>query len=230
MSSIYNDSAFNVRNFGAYLGGETAGAESCFVPPASWYAAQFQIGWQISLIYDGVQDPCTGNAYTFPLNDPSDDYIDGQNAGYNAEDAATALGFTNAPVFLWYDLDPYNTGDSACVSAAQSFMQGYTSTMGSPSIYEAGFYGAASGSDPMAMLNVSPHPAYYWLAYYDGNPDVYDMGGYIPTTIWVNNQRMKQWFGNPPDGYTSLGGVNYNLDKDCSQTYVQSAYAVSVGC
>lgn len=230
MNAIWSNSPENARNFGAYLGGETAGAAGCFVPPASWYAAQFQTGWQISLIYDGVQDPCSGNTNTFPLNNASADYTEGQNAGYNAEDAATALGFTSPSIFLWYYLEPYNTTSSACVSAAQSFMQGYTSTMGVPTLYMAGFYGAASGSDPLAMLSVSSHPAYYWLAYYDGNPNVYDMGGYISTTIWVNNQRMKQWFGNPPDGLTTLGGVNYNLDRDCSQTYVQTQYGVSDGC
>lgn len=229
MQTMWNNTS--AYYFGTYLGGLTAQYENCYIPDSTWYTQQLATGWGFSLLYDGFQDPCSGSTYTFPVNNPAADATDGRNAANNAMTAALNLGFTTGQVYLWYDMEGF-TQTSACVSAMQSFMQAYTSTIQQVSgTFTAAMYGSSVASDPLAMLSVSPHPAYYWLADYDGDPNVYNFEGHIPTTIWVNHQRMKQYESPAaPYGPVIINGVDYYVDRDCSDSSVQGQYSKQPGC
>ncbi len=106
-------------------------------------------GWNFEPIWVGPQAPCTGGEFAYTFNyDPGTAFSQGQSEAVNAYDQLLNLGFAigAAGTPAMYDLEAFNTSDSACVSAVAAFIEGWMNQLHVTPAQLAGVYGSTCGS------------------------------------------------------------------------------------
>ena len=197
------------RAVGVYVGGSNRG---CTQPnlTAAWVTHQQANGWHLLPIYFGLQAPCTTS--TKPnLIDATRSATQGRTEADSAVTAASALGLGPGSTLI-FDMEAYQTGNTACRTAVLSFLGAWTSRLHDRGYFSAVYSSLASGvADLVADYNSTtrPHPDYLYFARYDGVATTDNPA--IPATYWTPNRRMHQYAGSHNETY---GGVTINIDND----------------
>jgi len=171
-------------------------------------------GWAIEPIWVGEQDPCWGgNQAKFSTN-TSTAFSEGETEAGEARSALSSEGFnpgTSGNTSIVYDLENY-TQTTACIAAAQHFVEGWDTILASAPSQVAGVYGSTCASD-LAALTGSPTPHFIWGAQWDGDPNTNDMGCNLAGK-WTNSQRLKQYVSEHNETWPEAGGVELYIDTD----------------
>jgi hypothetical protein len=195
--------------WGVYIGGED---RACSQPnlTASWVSAVTTQGWHLLPLWVGPQNPCVPGYDHFSTN-TSTAYSQGQAQAVSAYNALVALGISsNAPVI--YDLETGGTSTSACISATESFVQGWVNQLHVAPAQSAGVYTSTCGGFMDDFATLSPPPDFIDGASWDGNPSTSTMSC-VSSGHWVDHQRHKQYEGGHNETWN---GVTLNVDSTCS--------------
>jgi hypothetical protein len=195
------------RAIGVYIGGANMACSQTNLT-ATWASQQAANGWHLIPIYVGLQAPknSCGCAYITPNQAASE----GAAAAADAVTQAQALGLgPGNPIYD--DMEGYSH-TSANTSAVLAFLNAWTVQLHA-SGYKSGVYSSdASGiTDLVSQYAVTTfnEPDDLWSATWDGQQNTNDP--YVPTTEWVNHQRLNQYSGGQNATY---GGVTINIDGD----------------
>jgi hypothetical protein len=200
-------------DIGIYIGGANRG---CSQPnlTASWVSSAHSQGWSFYLIWVGPQAPCTSFRSRFSY-DTATARQQGRNEADSAVWAAYALGFTGYNVY-YYDLEGYNTADTACRDAAKAFVDGWVERIRTYWREKAGVYGAGCSSAVRDWATIANVPDDVWIAHWNNDPDVWGLAC-VSNSLWVNHQRLHQYAGNVTETW---GGVTLLIDRDCADGLV----------
>lgn len=191
-----------------YFGGVNRG---CAQPAltAEWVATQTAAGWHLVPMYVGLQAPCLDTSEQ--RIDPAQAAAQGRAQAQDAVNQAVSLGLPRESV-LFYDMEDYDGGDTACTAAVTTFMSAWTAELHDLG-YLSGFYSsmARGVADQVAAYGTAGYvrPDYLDFARWDGVATVTDPG--IPAGYWWPKRRIKQHVG--PHNET-WGGVTINIDGD----------------
>jgi Rv2525c-like, glycoside hydrolase-like domain len=192
-------------NVGIYLGGASYGCTD--VPDASYMNQVVAMGWHVMSLWVGPQAPCSGFQVTMSW-DATVAYSQGVAEAKSVYDRMVALQMDTVDTPVTYDLEGFDTTDSACLAAARSFIQGWTDQLHVPTAQRSGVYGSTCGS---AVAGYAAD--FIYGAQWDDNPNTGDMSSCVPDDWWTAHQRHKQYAGNVLETWN---GVTLNLDRDCS--------------
>ena len=216
--------ASNLYVFYPYIGGDESCSSGANID-ANWFSLVLQQGWDLVPTWVGPQMPyptCSSRSYAnqIPLNNNTAAYNLGAS---NAQAAAGGLSSdgispgTGAPIA--YDLEGFNTGTGACVTAARYFIEGWDHYMNTSSGgFTAGVYGSTCASDLQTFASISDVPHFIWGAQYDGNPSTSAMSC-VGSGDWAQTNRHKQYTGSHNETH---GTVTLNVDDDCSNGIIVS--------
>ncbi len=194
--------------FNMYIGGSMRGCPNTNLSP-SWISQVRAMGWKLLPTWVGPQAPCTGFRIRFSY-DPATAFSQGRNEARAAMSVVRGLQMSvDTP--LVYDLEGFNTLDGACVAAAKAFVHGWTSYLALPPRQVSGVYGSVCGSGLQNFASIPRPPDFIWGAYWNKNPDVYDMKC-VSRSLWVR-QRHKQHTGGH---YETWNGVTLFVDTNSS--------------
>jgi hypothetical protein len=198
---------------GIYIGGTNAACLGGNLN-ASWVTAESAAGWHMIPTYVGLQAPsgssgCSSCATISTTAAASE----GAAAAQDAVAQAAALGFgTGNPIY--YDMEGYNTTIAGATTAVLTFLQAWTEQLHASGYLSGVYSSAASGiaelADQAGTTYVEPDEL--WIADWsdpDGTETTADP--YVPTTEWVNSERLHQYQGAQTESY---GGVAINVDSD----------------
>lgn len=202
-------------NFGLYIGGSSAG---CPMNSASFVSSLRSMGWKLMPLWVGPQAPCTSYSSRFSY-DLATARSQGQSEAASAYNRLLSLGMTTLDTPVTYDLENFNTGNSSCLAAARSFIQGWVEQMHIPPAQKAGVYGSACASGLSSFATIANPPDFIAGADWDGIKNVWDMAC-VSTGSWVYHQRHKQYRG---DHNETWNGVTVSVDNDCSDGPVYPA-------
>lgn len=214
-------------NMGLYLGGSSYGS-GCKRWSSSEVSQLRSMGYQFLPLWVGPQAPCNGWASSFSY-DTSTAYSQGRNEAISVYNTIVGLGWDtlNAPII--YDLEAFNTGNGSCLSAAQSFINGWVYQLHVAPAQLAGVYGSSCGSGLSSYASIGNVPNFIHGADWNGNPSTSDLAC-VPSGWWVYRQRHKQYSGGHNETWN---GVTMNIDSDCSNGPVYpgpDALTNSQGC
>jgi hypothetical protein len=197
-------------NMGIYIGGALRACQQPNLTP-SWLqqAGPSGIGWHFIPLWVGPQAPCTSFSLTFS-SDPATAYQQGRNEAISAYQTARNLGMDTPGLPITYDLEYFDSSNTGCLAAAQSFVQGWVDQLHTPDAQQAGLYTNACILPGFAGL--ASRPDYVWGASWDGDPSVQDMPC-VQAGDWSGSQRHKQYQGGHDETWN---GVTLNVDSDCS--------------
>lgn len=197
---------------GVYIGGNS---RACSQPnlTSSWLNTNYSKGWRFEFLWVGPQAPCTSYANRISYT-TSTAYNQGVNQAISAYNALLNLGIGNnalgTPVI--YDMEAFNTGNSSCLAAVKSFVNGWVHQLHVAPAQVAGYYGSSCASAVDAMSTLANVPNYINGADWDGNPSTSDISC-VPSTHWVYHQRLKQYRGGHNETWN---GVTLNIDSNCA--------------
>jgi hypothetical protein len=194
------------RAVGVYIGGANRG---CGQPnlTSDWVAAQIAAGWRLIPTYVGLQAPsngcgCSGIKSTqaaFQGSAAADDAV--------LQAASLGIGLGNP---IYFDMEGYSR-TSSNTSAVLTFLEAWTERLHQRG-YVSGVYGSAGSTiaDLVGQYELAySEPDDVWIAHYDGLQTTSD--SYVPSTYWVNHQRLRQYRGGHKETW---GGVTLNIDND----------------
>ena len=190
----------------------------------SWVSKVAAEGWRFAPLWVGRQAPCTNVPYVAKIN-PSQAAAEGQSEAKSAVAAARAFGFgPGTPVY--FDMEGYQTGQSACTRAVLNFLGGWTRALHAAGYVSGVYSSASSGITDLAHQygNGSyPRPDDIWIADWNSEPVLTDHA--VPNGDWANHQRLHQYAG--PHNET-WGGATVNMDSDAADGLVAGLPAVPV--
>jgi hypothetical protein len=197
---------------GVYIGGDNYGGSS---PDHAWLAAVMTEGWDTWLIWVGPQSTCADQS---GLASFSDDTTTAQDEGEAQADdavaAATADGYGDE--YIVYDLEAYDTDDSTCVAAAQSFVNGFEYEVHTVDHEHGAIYGSSCASDLSAYTAHSNIPEAIFPADYGYSDYATTPIQCIPDNAWDENQRVHQWSGSTAIRIISGDSApTWSIDEDC---------------
>jgi hypothetical protein len=183
---------------------------------ASWVRTVAAEGWRFMPLWVGQQAPCTTVPYVATIN-PSQATAEGEAQARSAVAAARSFGYgQGTPVY--FDMEAYNTSDSACSRAVLNFLGGWTRTLHADG-YASGVYSSArSGIRDLAGQYGNsgyPRPDDIWIADWNSEPVLTDSA--VPNADWANHQRLHQYAG--PHNET-WGGGTLDIDSDAADGLV----------
>jgi len=172
------------------------------------------IGWKFIPTWVGPQAPCyTGNKPRMSA-DPAISNAEGAAEADAAVGVATGLGLAEADgsgTIIYYDMEHYDTGNTACNEAARSFISGWTGRLRSRGNL-VGVYGKGAALSGFVASDNVPDAVWAaeWIRPFSYLPDitVWDIPN-LSNTLWVNQQRMRQYAGGHAETW---GGVTLNID------------------
>ncbi len=205
------------RVWNLYIGGSSRAG--CGTLTSAYVQQLASMGWRFIPTWVGPQAACTSFS-TRMSYDSGTAYNQGRQEADKAIDTATSLGLTNADktgAIIYYDLESFNTSDSACKSAAISFMNGWTQRLHERG-NQAGVYGSPCSSAVPDFANNSNKLDAVWLAVwispyqYRSNVSLSSVAC-ISSTLWPTHQRMRQYSGSHREswGAYSLGSIDTNV-------------------
>jgi hypothetical protein len=190
----------------------------------AWVSKVAAEGWRFAPLWVGRQAPCTNVPYVAKIN-PSQAAAEGQSEAKSAVAAARAFGFgPGTPVY--FDMEGYQTGQSACTRAVLNFLGGWTRALHAAGYVSGVYSSASSGITDLAHQygNGSyPRPDDIWIADWNSEPVLTDHA--VPNGDWANHQRLHQYAG--PHNET-WGGATVNMDTDAADGLVAGLPAVPV--
>lgn len=214
---------------GVYLGGENSDGTA---PGISWLSSVMGEDWAVWLLWVGPQSQCAGSEYTHFSNSLGS----AQSAGEAQADAAVAAASVRnfGDEYIVYDMEALNTNDpnyAACVSAAQSFINGWEYEMHTVH----GQHGAAYGSScEPPMTDYTAHsnipeaifPGDWYHSMYATSPI-----SCVPNNYWDQNQRVHQWSQNSALRFLpGDSGPAAIIDEDCLDGPAQGSIAWAASC
>jgi hypothetical protein len=196
-------------NYELYIGGSSA---LCPVNSASWVSTLRNMGWHFLPLWVGPQAPCNtayGSRFSY---DTGTAYSQGRNEAGAAYSKMVALGIDTAGTPVIYDLEGFNTGNSSCLNASKSFVQGWVDFLHIAPAQKAGLY-SSTCSGLAYMASLAAPPDFIDGAEYSGDLNTNHMSC-VNSGNWVFNQRHKQYQGDHPETWN---GVRLpRVDSDCS--------------
>ena len=209
---------------GIYISGNSRGCRSQPNLTATWVRTQLARGWKLLPITLGPQASCNPR-YPRYKDDPTIKATPGSDGTYAAARtqaraeakktvaAAAALGIVKGST-LWYDLESFDIGRTACRDSALAFLSTYTNTLHKLG-YVSGVYSSA-GSGIVALDNARraraagfSAPDRIWIARWDGRANTSTT--YISDSGWNPGRRIKQYQGGHNETW---GHVTINVDRD----------------
>ncbi|RNL77659.1 DUF1906 domain-containing protein [Nocardioides marmorisolisilvae] len=185
----------------------------------TWVHTQLAAGWRLLPIHLGRQANCTTveryqahRISALPANNYSYARSQGIDEARTAVAAAKKLALPRHST-IFYDLESFNIGNSACRSSALRFIGAWTSELKSLG-YASGMYSSASTGIKMlddarvSASNTVPLPTYIWIA--DWNDKRNTSSTYIRSDGWPG-RRLHQYHGGHSASY---GGVTMTVDSN----------------
>jgi hypothetical protein len=226
LQTWWNYSPYRVVNL--YIGGDAL-ANGC-TPITKTYVEQMRAqGWAFIPTWVGPQSKCfRPDITTLPrISDNLDTaFAQGSDEAFFASRRLAELGLTLALDDPWsggsvayYDLEAYGS-DLTCRTEAKYFIDGWIKHL-----HDLGNMGGVYSSAGCSLCwedyrNIPNVPDVIWPALwyhnipngnYDPDASVWDLNGYIPTYVWNDHQRIRQYEG---DHYETWGGVTLRIDSD----------------
>ncbi len=209
---------------GIYISGDSRACRNQPNLTAKWVSTQLSKGWRLLPITLGPQASCQPRFPRYhddfkinPKPGKANGYSiakrQGTTEGGRSVAAAQALGIVPGST-LWYDLEGFTLGDTACRESALQFLSGWVAqvrTLG----YRAGVYSSAgSGIKMLDDARVSRPGAFalpdaIWIARWDGIANTSTT--YIREDGWRPGGRVKQYAGGHDETH---GGVRINIDSN----------------
>ncbi|MGH9615594.1 MAG: glycoside hydrolase domain-containing protein [Acidobacteriaceae bacterium] len=203
---------------------------------ASWVAAVSAQGWGLIPIWSGPQAPCAcygGGAYpscnSFPhtfSSDPATAMAQGVAQADAAIASVQSLGLDGQVIYV----DVENYSSTACGSAVQGYVSGWTQEMATQG-GEGGVYGGTY--DAVDFAAAQPTPADVWFPRYDDHITVWNLSYNLSTglsdSMWPNRQRIHQYMGGSPGGVPyseTWGGVTHKIDVDIDDAAIDAGNGV----
>ncbi len=197
---------------GVYIGGSN---RLCDQPELTraWVTKQRRTGWLVLPIQVGPQASCSGYADLMAADRPTAEKqgrAEARKAVATAQGLAIGTGST-----LYYDLEDFDTLDTACRQAALSFLSGWTKQLHAKR-YRSGVYSSIAGTiqslDTAQDLSPGSYamPDVIWFAWDNGKADVAD-GGYVDTSVWDGHRRIHQY---DLDVDRTYGGEKLTIDAN----------------
>lgn len=219
MQTWWNSSPYWEANI--YIGGAN---RACSQPnlTASWVSTVWGQGWNLIPTWVGLQAPCT--TYGSRLSwDPLVAYVEGRSEADAALSVASNLGLYGDGLdntIIYFDMEAYNTADTACREAVNAFISGWAGRLQELG-HRAGAYGSGCGtaiSDWASVTNVIDDVwAAHWIyASYNANATVWGVAC-VSDSLWNNHQRIRQYAGGHDETW---GGLTFNIDSNALDGHV----------
>jgi hypothetical protein len=191
---------------------------------AAWVRQVAAEGWRFMPLWVGRQAPCTNVPYVAKIN-PSQAAAEGQADAKSAVAAARAFGYGQGTP-IYFDMEGYQTGQSACSRAVLNFLGAWTRALHAAGYVSGVYSSASSGITDLAHQYGNsgyPRPDDIWIADWNSEPVLTDPA--VPNGDWANHQRLHQYAG--PHNET-WGGSTLNIDGDAADGLVTGMPAVPV--
>ncbi len=210
---------------GFYLGGRNNG--SCFLPNKEWIQKRYTpspgktVRWNFLPLWVGRQSQCTeAHAYDDFSNTPAAADAEAVEEADAAIRHAEGIGFAPGAI-LWYDIEPWNTGNSTCVQAYEAFINAWTRRLHTQE-FKAGVY--ALDCDGFNHLTGIANPpddiwmAHFWPKSTAKTESVYTVNC-VESNLWEKHrfhQYDGAYEGDTEREYREYGGIKLKVDSDCA--------------
>jgi hypothetical protein len=212
---------------GVYLGGENYIGST---PSHTWLANVMTTGWGVWLIWVGPQSACADQAGLGSFsNNAATAQAQGEAQANAAVAAARAVNFGDE--YIVYDLEAFDTTNTACSTAAQMFINGWEYQIHKVDHEHGAVYGSSCGSDIAAFAGHSNVPEAIYPAEYGYSDDATTPLQCISSNEWDHNQRVHQWSGG--SGMRIRGGYSapsWTIDEDCLDGPAQDTRSRTLAC
>ncbi len=158
MSAWWSSSPYTA--VGIYISGDSRGCTSQPNLSATWVAQQQQLGWKLLPITLGPQASCTTRErylHQVRINpSTSGSYASARSQGSAEATKAVAAAKQldiSAHSTLWYDIEAFNTSNTACRDSAMAFLSGWTGQVRQLGYVAGAYSSAASGIKAMATAS-----------------------------------------------------------------------------
>ncbi|WP_148612006.1 glycoside hydrolase domain-containing protein [Nocardioides rubriscoriae] len=208
---------------GIYISGDSRACRDQPHLTPTWIRTQLKNGWKLLPITLGPQASCQPR---FPRY--SDDFtIDpfrgkgrypraremGRASGASTVADAQKLGIP-AGSTLWYDLEGFDSTNTACRESALAFLSDWVTTVKAAGFVTGVYSSAGSGIQVLDEVRATRPSAYrlpdrIWLARWDGVANT--STSYIREDGWRPGGRVKQYRGGHDETW---GGVRINIDTN----------------
>ncbi|MBZ5734824.1 DUF1906 domain-containing protein [Nocardioides sp. TRM66260-LWL] len=211
---------------GVYLSGDSRGCREQPNLTPTWVSTQLRTGWRILPITLGPQASCNprfpryrDDVVISPVKGTGATYAKARAQGRaEAEDAVAAagrLGIVRGST-IFYDLEAFDIGKTACRESSLRFLGGWTDRLHDLG-YVSGFYSSA-GSGIKMLDDVRAQrpglitlPDQIWVARWDGGANSRVEPQYLRADGWTPRRRVKQYQGGHDETW---GGVTINIDRN----------------
>jgi hypothetical protein len=217
----------NYFAIGVYIGGENFSEAT---PDHAWLANVMTTGWDVWLLWVGPQSSCVdqGGLGHFS-DDPATAQDEGEAQAQDAVAAASADGFGDE--YLVYDLEGFDTDNSTCVTAAQSFINGFEYEVHTVEGEHGAVYGSSCSSDLTAYTAHSNVPEAIFPADYGYSDYATSPIQCVPDNAWDHNQRVHQWSMDTAIRINAgASAPTWSIDEDCLDGPAQGLLADDGAC
>ncbi len=206
------------RDVNIYIGGSARACANSGLN-ASWVNAARAQGWNFIPTWVGPQAPCSGYRSRFS-SDPTTAFNQGRAEADAAHQRMRELGLADGSTLVYYDMEAYDTTNSACKAATEAALSGWVSRLHELGD-RAGIYGSGCGSAPSGWASMQHVPDDVWLAHwiygsYNPNATVWNVAC-VSDSLWSNHQRIRQYAGGHNETW---GGVTLNIDCNIADGHV----------
>ena len=209
---------------GVYISGKSRACRHQPNLTRTWVRAQLSKGWRLLPITVGPQASCQPRFPRYhhdrsinPRASANGRYPKARKQGRveagSAVAAAGALGIAHRST-LWYDLEGFDSGNTACRESALAFLSGWSTQIRKLG-YVSGVYSSA-GSGILQLDNARVNrpglyamPDQIWVARWDGIANT--STSYLRRDGWHPHARVKQYQGGHDERW---GGVRINIDRN----------------
>jgi hypothetical protein len=218
MQTWWNGSPYNAVNL--YIGGSARACANTILS-ASYLSQLNAQGWRFIPTWVGPQASCSYFSSRMSSN-AATAYAQGVAQADQALTVAAGLGLTEpdkSGTIIYYDLEAYDTSNTACRNAADSFVSGWVAEMHAYG-NQGGMYGASCGSVPTDWASIANPPDALWVANWYGNAGTVSYrntasvwGAYcLSDSLWGNHQRLRQYAGDHSETWAGLTlGIDSNV-------------------
>ena len=212
---------------GVYIGGENFRGTN---PGHNYFANIMTTGYAVWLYWVGLQSACATQSGLAPFsNNANTAQSQGETEANEAVSEADSTGFGN--FYIVYDLEAFNTGNSACVTAAASFINGFEYEVHTVDGKHGAVYGSSCASDLDNYVNHSNVPEAIFPADAGFSDFKTTPIQCVANNHWDHNQRVHQWsLGTKTRFLSGDSGPSITLDEDCADGPAQSTTAWDLGC
>ncbi len=209
----WKDSPYKVVNL--YIGGSSRACSNARLSESFLDQVHLQ-GWKFIPTWVGLQAPCSSFPSRLPY-DTSAAYNQGISEADAAALAASKLGLTapnQSGTIIYYDMEAYDTSNTACRNAVNSFIAGWTAQMETLGNVSA-LYGASCATALTDIAKLPNPPDAIWIANwiyssYNSGASVWD-AYCLSNSYWPDHQRLRQYAGGQDEIW---GGLTLNIDSD----------------